>query len=98
MCVPACSPAHWSVMANERLVALYGCVIDDSYGANGSGSHAGLLVMERMYRDLHALLKTDADWSTRSIPPLPPVALFRRPPHFRGHSFHTVLEVIHVKS
>ena len=85
-------------MANVRLVALYGCVIDDSYGASGSGSHAALLVMERMYRDLHALLKTDADWPTRSIPPLRPVAFFRRPPLSRGHTFHTALEMIHVKS
>ena len=82
--------AHWSVMANERLVALYGCVIDDSYGANGNGSHAALLVMERMYRDLHALLKTDADWPTRSIPPLFPPSVL---PISSGHSFHTPLEM-----
>lgn len=75
-------------MANERLVALHGCVIDDAYGANGSGAHAALLVMERMYRDLHALLKTDADWATRSNPPTRPTPRPHSPAPFFGQFNH----------
>ena len=66
------------VLDHERLVKLFGCVIDDEYGkASGSGLHAALLIMERMAKDLHQALRAGLDWASR-YPILPPHPLARK--------------------
>lgn len=52
-----CIPEH------ERIVNIYGSVIDHSYGSGSTP--AVLLVMERLTKDLHSAIKFGLDWLSR---------------------------------
>lgn len=52
-----CIPEH------ERIVSIYGSVIDHSYGSGSTP--AVLLVMERLDRDLYSAIKSGLDWLSR---------------------------------
>lgn len=52
-----CIPEH------ERIVSIYGSVIDTSYGSGSTP--AVLLVMERLKRDLYSAIKSGLDWLSR---------------------------------
>ncbi|XP_074645327.1 dual serine/threonine and tyrosine protein kinase-like isoform X6 [Tubulanus polymorphus] len=65
---------HWNDLAlefyytknvpeHERLVTIFGSVIDYSYG--GGSSPAVLLIMPRAQRDLYTAIKTGLDWPSR---------------------------------
>ncbi|XP_074645323.1 dual serine/threonine and tyrosine protein kinase-like isoform X2 [Tubulanus polymorphus] len=69
---------HWNDLAlefyytknvpeHERLVTIFGSVIDYSYG--GGSSPAVLLIMPRAQRDLYTAIKTGLDWPSRNLPP-----------------------------
>lgn len=52
-----CIPDH------ERIVSIYGSVIDHSYGSGSTP--AVLLIMERLNRDLYSAIKAGLDWLSR---------------------------------
>lgn len=52
-----CIPEH------ERIVSIYGSVIDHSYGSGSTP--AVLLVMQRLDRDLYSAIKSGLDWLSR---------------------------------
>ncbi|XP_064632295.1 dual serine/threonine and tyrosine protein kinase-like isoform X2 [Lineus longissimus] len=55
-----------NVAEHERLVTIFGSVIDYSYA--GGTSPAVLLIMPRLQRDLYSAIKTGLDWPSRSLP------------------------------
>jgi receptor-interacting serine/threonine-protein kinase 5 len=52
-----------NVAEHERLVTIFGSVIDYSYA--GGTSPAVLLIMPRLQRDLYSAIKTGLDWPSR---------------------------------
>lgn len=52
-----------SVPEHDRIVSIYGSVIDHSYGSGTTP--AVLLIMERLTRDLYSAIKSGLDWLSR---------------------------------
>lgn len=52
-----------SIREHERIVSIYGSVIDHSYGSGATP--AVLLIMRRLNRDLYSAIKSGLDWVSR---------------------------------